>query len=226
MQEPRLVLKKIIKVVVVTHLVLIISVSVNFKKKPSKQIYMAKALKENFRTIEKPRPKVKKATPKKVVAVKKAAPQKIRTPKPAQKKEVKVAKAKELPKIMPMKESSDIKLPELILPQAVATLNVETETQESFEDVEDTFTNNPYETYLASVIQEELGLKPGAFVSFEISLSCQGRVIYVKHLESSDTFSKDFIIENIKHLQFADFFGEMATESEYTFVIRTKNSKI
>lgn len=99
------------------------------------------------------------------------------------------------------------------------------EQKDSFEELQDDkATENPYQSYVGAIIGEELKLKLGAFVSFEVTLNSQGEVLSVKHLESSDAFSKDFIIENIKHMQFAKFFGEIAKESEYTLVFTTKGS--
>lgn len=243
MEESKFVIKRIIKYVAVGHLIFLICFSFNFKKKSKKYTLTTKVLKENFRTIEKPKPKAKKAVakvavkkpnpPKKVEPIKKVAPAKVAVKKteppkkeqPAAKKEVKVAQAKKSPKIEPPKELSKPQKLELVLPQMITNLDVE---QNDFveDHIEDEVAECPYRIYFEGVIRDTFKdkLKLGCYVDFEVKLNSQGQVISVKHVKSSDAFSKDFLIENVKHMQFASFFGEMARKSEYTYCLITEGS--
>ncbi len=237
MEESKFVIKRIIKYVAVGHLIFLICFSFNFKRKSKKYNLTTRVLKENFRTIEEPKPKVKKAVakvavkkpspPKKVVPVK-VAVKKIEPPKkeqPAAKKEVKVTQTKKLPKIEPPKELSMPQKLELVLPQMITNLDIE--QNDLVEDlIEDEVSEEPYRSYFIGVIRETFKdkLRLGCYVDFEVKLNSQGQVISVKHLKSSDAFSKDFIIENIKHIQFANFFGEIARKSEHTYRLITEGS--
>lgn len=222
MDHSKEVLKKIIKRVLIAHFVLLLIFSFTFKRRPKKSIYVAKNLKENFRTIQKPKPKkvIAKAPPVKKVAKKVEVPKKKTAPakkkaEPKPKVHVATKLNVEPLKIEPMQEIEPQKY-DLKVPQAISDLKVE-ELQKDDDAC-------PYQDYICSIISKELHLAPNTFVKLEISLNREGHVTHVKYLDASDAFSKDRIIYNIKQMQFADFFGEIAKESEYTFLITTEGS--
>lgn len=219
-RTPKQVLKRIVKVVITLHLVLMLIAIIDYRRKPKRKHMLAKRiLKETFHAPIAP---PKKAAPKKVVAnpaPKKPAPKKAAPPKPKPVQKIAQAEPK---KPEPVKKTPNIEVPEkqsleLVLPKAIAQLESENLKLDIPEDNSEE--DSPYEAYFESVLENHLNLKPGAKVQLSVKLSRDGKVLSVKHKSSNDAFHRDFIVANIKHLQFAQFFGEIAKESEYTFNI-------
>jgi hypothetical protein len=69
------------------------------------------------------------------------------------------------------------------------------------------------------LIHNQLKLKQNAFVTVELTLNKRGEVLKVVYKSSSDDLAKDYILENISKIDFPHFYGEIANESEYTFVL-------
>lgn len=227
--SPKQVLKRIIKIVIALHLSLMLIAVIDYKRKPKRTRLLAqKVLKESFHkpilppkktqlpvSTQKKAPQKTAQTPPKKEAPKKTVPKKAATPSKVAKIESK--KVEPLPSLPPI-ETPQKPTFELILPKAIAKLESEQElaVQTLGELEHDT---EPYRTYFEDILKSHLNLKPGVYVHLLVRLSKEGRVLEVKPTRSSDAFYKDFIVANIKHLQFARFFGEIANEPEYTFDI-------
>lgn len=240
MMDPSQKLKKIVKKVLWAHLFLLLFLMINFKgfkKKPSNKKV---ALKENFRVIEKPKPpkkitqtlaKAKPTLPQKKVSQSKAnSPKKVASkakPTPFKKPEVKMAsnaEKKELMKFEKVKEQppSDAKTMPLEIPKSLAKLSVEEEIHKEV-DKEVYLPNGQYVEYLKSNIVENIDIEPHCFVLVELTLNQEGKILNIKHKKSSDSLSKDYIIESLSKMEFSHFFGEVVNESEYTFVLTLKD---
>lgn len=239
MMDPTQKLKKIVKKVLWVHLFILLFLMINFKGFKKKPPAQKMALRENFRVIEKPKPKkqiaraVAKAKPapskkttsqtkttsvkKPEVKAKPASPKKaeVKTASKTEKKEpVQFEKIKELPPSP--KESMPLKIPE-----AIAKLSIEEQKEAIDEDEE--MAIGRYMEYLQARIYEDLTLGSRCFVSLELTLNREGQIVNIKHKKSSDPLSKDYIIENLSKMEFSHFFGEVVNESEYTFVLTLKD---
>ncbi len=227
MMDSRSALKKIIKFVVGVHLLLMLIGFVEIKKKPKKIVITSRVMRENFRAP----PVVTLVAAKKNISQTKVTaqvqPAKKAAAKPANKpaKPVQTASAtqkpklaKELPKIEPVPQEPKSKSIDIVLPKAIAQLNVEKMTIIEDGDLSEV-SNAPYLEYFSSEIKSRLQLNAGAFVHLEVTINPEGKVVKVLHKKSSDPFNKDYIIENVRQMQFSPFFGEIARDSEYTFVI-------
>lgn len=210
MVDPKSKLKKIVKSVLIGHLLLLLFLMINFKPSRKKVLYAKKVLRENVRIIEKPKPK------KVVAKAKKTAPKKTPQKIPA-KAIAKTTSKKSLPKLKKLPEApAEIPAP-LILPKAIAKLDVEEVEDGDVE--EEAVPRGRYFENLRALILQEIMLKLGSHVAIELTLNKRGEVIHVKHRHSSDTLSRDYVIEKIKEIEFPNFFGEIARESEYTYVL-------
>lgn len=168
-----------------------------------------------------------KSTPKKTTnkpTVSKEAPKvatKKETPKPIVKKEEWVAlKSPELPKAQKIKDTQETAVP-IVIPQHLTKLSVESLQDEDEEDDFSEGAYEPYYTHIRDSIEKELNLQPKAFVSIELTLNKNGDVIDIKHINSSDVFSKEYVLSHVKLMKFSAFFGEISKESEYTFTLTT-----
>lgn len=229
MSDPQSKLKKIIKRVILFHALLLLFMMVHFKPSRKKVLYAKKPLKENVRVIQKKKPQViaavkakseEKAAPKKVGA--KGSPKKVeKTLNKAlpKKNSSTITHKNPLPKLEKIPEMPQKDQVEIILPKAIAKLDVE--DIEVKEDQE--IACGPYAENLSALIDQALSLKPNSYVSIELTLNKKGKVVDIKHLHSSDLLSKDAIMQKITDMEFPDFFGEIASESEYTFVLTLKN---
>lgn len=221
--DSRSALKKIIKFVVGVHLLLILIGFVEIKKKPKKIVITSRVMRENFRApiVVKPATAKKNISQTKVIAQVQPAKKVVSKPvKPAQSALAaqKPKLAKELPKIEPLPQESKSKSIDIVLPKAIAQLNVEKMPLVDDRELSE-ISNAPYLDYFSSEMKSRLQLNAGAFVHLEVTINQEGKVIKVLHKKSSDPFNKDYIIENVRQMQFSPFFGEIAKDSEYTFVI-------
>lgn len=220
MIDSKHVLKKIIKIVVSVHLLLVMLAFIEIKRKPKKIWVTSKVMRENFRSVKPPsKPTIplqkSMAKPKAVVAQAKAAKKNVAKSSPTAKK---ITPKKEPIAIETRANIPPPKTNELSLPKAIAQLDIEKNPLlEEGDFIEES--SKPYLHYFTNIIQNRMQLKPNAFVHLEITINSEGKVLKVLHKKSSDSFHKDYIIENVKQMQFLPFFGEIARDSEYTFVL-------